>query len=238
MTSETASKVAIPFTFERSFDREGTTAAAPKRKMMSHDEIELLRREAHDAGRREGEQSAARRQADAINALTLSVETLGAQVTEAVGPFRDEAVTLAYVIALKLAHRLVQQQPRAELEALITRCIDEHKSEPHLVFRVNDTLHDEIKALCEKLSGTRGFTGRIHVIGEPNIDTGDCMIEWADGGLERRMGTALAEIDTIVRGYLSASGDQAGALPPVDDVLQESEGEQLNFLAPDDKGSE
>lgn len=239
MNAQSSTKTAVPFTFDRSFDREGGggPAPAPKRKMMTIEEIEEIRRAAHDAGRQEGEASAARRQADALDNLAVRVGTLTEQLEAAVEPHRHEAVTLGYVIALKIAQVLVGHHPRAEIEALITRCVEEQKSEPHLVLRVNDSLHDDIKCFCEKLAATRGFQGRIHIIGEPEIVRGDCTIEWADGGLERRMESAVREIDQIVRSYLAASGDVHSNPPPVEDILREPDNGQLSLLGADDKGT-
>lgn len=238
MNTQSSTKTAVPFTFDRSFDREGGgTVPAPKRKMMTTDEIEEIRRAAHDAGRQEGEASAARRQADALNNLAFRVETLAGQLDTAIEPHRHEAVTLGYVVALKIAQVLIRQYPRTEIEALISQCVEEHKSEPHIVLRVNDSLHDEIKSFCDKIAGTRGFQGRIHIIGEPEIIEGDCMIEWADGGLERRMESAVREIDQIVRAYLTASGDVHSNPPPVEDILREPDSGQLSLLGDDDKGT-
>lgn len=238
MNAETGRKTAVPFTFERTFDREGKHVnAPPKRKMMGVDEIEAIRREAHDAGRREGEASAAQRQAEALDVLSQRVDALIESVTEAVTPARTEAVTLAYVIALKITQVLLQQYPRGEIEALIAHCVEEHKSEPHIVLRINDALHDEIKSFSQRITATRGFQGHIHVIGEPDIRRSDCTIEWADGGMERKLDAALRQIDQIVRGYLIATGESGDTLPRADDIMSEGKGEQLNLLETDNEGT-
>lgn len=238
MNAEIGRKTAVPFSFERTFDRDGKSVSAPpKRKMMSIEEIDAVRRDAHEAGRREGEASAAQRQAEALGVLAQRVDALVGNVVEAVAPARTEAVTLAYVIALKIAQVLLQQYPRSEIEALIAQCVEEHKSEPHIVLRINDALHDDIRAFSDQITAARGFQGRIHVIGEPDIAPGDCTIEWADGGLERKLDGALRQIDQIVRGYLVATGEEGQALPVADDIMSNPTDEQLSLLASDSEGA-
>ena len=47
------------------------------------------------------------------------------------------------------------------------------------------------------------------ILAEPDIATGDCRIEWADGGVVLERAAIEAKIDELVGRYI-ASRDQAG----------------------------
>jgi flagellar assembly protein FliH len=53
---------------------------------------------------------------------------------------------------------------------------------------------------------TSGFTGRLVVIGDPEVALGDGKIEWADGGLVRDRAAISAAIDNRIAAYLDARG--------------------------------
>ena len=220
-----------PFTFERAFDREGKgeRPRAVQRKMLTLDEIETLKRDAYAAGMRAGENGQAKRQGDMLLIIAQQIEALGVALETALKPARADAVSLAYVAALKLAKIALGKYPTEEIKVLIARCIEEQKAEPHLVLRVNDTLHDEVRDMAKALGDARAFGGRIHVIGEPQIPIGDCQIEWADGGLERNLAMALDQIEAVIRNYVFCAGEEPDALPKPAQIMASNEDTQMSI---------
>jgi flagellar assembly protein FliH len=53
---------------------------------------------------------------------------------------------------------------------------------------------------------TSGFSGRLVVMGDPEIALGDCRLEWVDGGLVRDRAATAAEIDRRIAAFLAARG--------------------------------
>jgi flagellar assembly protein FliH len=205
-----------PFTFERAFDREGKAGPGQRpaqRKLLSLEEIEQLKRDAHAAGLRAAEQGLAKKSVDALQLIAKKIGELGDALDAQLAPAHADAAQLAYVTALKLTKVLLSERPEAEIRALIAQCIAEQAAEPHLVLRVNDMLHDPLKETVQQLTAARGFAGRIHVIGEPQIPAGDCHIEWADGGLERNLQGALDEIEATIRNYVLRIGGDDTPVP-------------------------
>jgi flagellar assembly protein FliH len=58
------------------------------------------------------------------------------------------------------------------------------------------------------LAKQSGFAGRLVILAEPGIETGDCRIEWADGGVVLERAAIEAKIDELVGRYV-ASRNQA-----------------------------
>jgi flagellar assembly protein FliH len=77
------------------------------------------------------------------------------------------------------------------------------------VVRINDTLYEAARGNIERLAQQSGFEGRLVILAEPEISTGDCRIEWADGGVVLERAAIEAKINELVGRYI-ASRDQAG----------------------------
>jgi flagellar assembly protein FliH len=200
------------FTFDHEFGRDGVSAkkAVPLKHTLSQDEFKAVKAAAFAEGTKAAEAEAAKQAAQQLADLNAQLGALGKALDEAMRPARAEAIKLAYLIARKLAQSLVEARPQAEIEALIGQCLEQERSEPNIVIRVHDGLLDAVKAEAAKLSKERSFTGRLIVIGEPQIPAGNCTIEWANGGLERDIEKQLSAVDEIIRTYLHAEGMGGG----------------------------
>lgn len=122
-----------------------------------------------------------------------------------------DAVELAASIARKLAASLVAAQPQAEIDMLIAECLGGLDGVPHLVIRCHTDLADAVRQIATDRIHTSGFTGRLVVLGDPDIALGDCRLEWADGGLVRDQAAIAAEIDKRIAAFLAARDITTGA---------------------------
>jgi flagellar assembly protein FliH len=77
---------------------------------------------------------------------------------------------------------------------------------PHLVIRCDPALAEAVRDLATARMTTSGFTGRLVVLGDPDIAVGDARIEWADGGVVRDIRKLSAEIDARITEYFAARG--------------------------------
>ena len=63
----------------------------------------------------------------------------------------------------------------------------------------------------ERLARQNGFEGRLVILAEPEIATGDCRIEWADGGVVLERAAIDAKIDELVGRYIASRNEAAPA---------------------------
>jgi len=63
----------------------------------------------------------------------------------------------------------------------------------------------------ERLAKQSGFEGRLVILAEPEIDTGDCRIEWADGGVVLERAAIEAKINELVGRYMASRNQAATA---------------------------
>jgi flagellar assembly protein FliH len=172
-------------------------------------EIEASARAAgHAEGFTAGEQSAT---APPQQARAAAAEAIAGQATNllkdadgAHAATEREAIALASTIGRKLAHSLVAREPQAELEALLVDCLGSLAGVPHLVIRCHPDLATTLRDIATARIAESGFTGRLVVLGEPEIAPGDGRIEWAEGGLVRDSAAIAADIDRSIAAYLEA----------------------------------
>ncbi len=204
-------------------------AAAPNEA-----ELEAVQTEAHAAGFAEGEkaghaagfaegretghaearQAGAHLAAETLGGIERRLETLLAQHEEARTAARDLALQVVRAAFAKLFPRFVEQHGLTEIEALLTDCLARLGEEPRVVVRVADGLYDELDGRLTALSAKAGFEGRIVLLSEPSLASGDLRVEWADGGAERSAAALAAEIDAILQDALSGAEEPQA---PTDD---------------------
>ncbi len=115
-----------------------------------------------------------------------------------------EAVEVAVAVAAKLAPELIAREPFAEISALANECFHQLVSAPHIVVRVGADIYEDAKDKLEEIARAKGFEGRLAVTSDAAMASGDCRIEWADGGVNRDQAATLSAIDDVVGRYVTA----------------------------------
>jgi flagellar assembly protein FliH len=67
-------------------------------------------------------------------------------------------------------------------------------------------LADRVRDIATGKISHSGFTGRLVVLGDPDIAIGDARLEWADGGVVRDIRQLSADIDARITEYFAARG--------------------------------
>ena len=166
-------------------------------------------RDGYDAGQREAKAESDRRVALALEEIGTGIKAIEARFCGIETRMETEAVDVAVAVARKLCSELLMREPLGEITGLVSNCFSHLVSTPHLVVRVNDSLYEIARDHVERLAKQSGFDGRIVILAEPEIESGDCRIEWADGGVVLERAAIEAKINELVGRYM-ASRDQAG----------------------------
>jgi flagellar assembly protein FliH len=156
------------------------------------------------AAEAEASAEAKRRNTAALERIAAATEALTNSLTAIEARFEAEAVEVAVAVGRKLSAELTAREPLAEISALAKECFKQLVATPHVVVRVNDTLHEFARERIDEIARERGFEGRLVVLAEPDIAPGDCRIEWADGGLTRDQSATNAMITELVGRYIAA----------------------------------
>jgi len=168
-------------------------------------------RDGYDAGQREAKAESDRRTALALEEIRLAIQGIAARFAGVETRMETEAVDVAVAVARKLCSQLIAAEPLGEITGLVSDCFSHLVATPHLVVRINDSLYEAAREKIERQAAQCGFQGRLVVLAEPDIATGDCRIEWADGGVVLERAAIEAKINELVGRYM-ASRDEAGTM--------------------------
>jgi flagellar assembly protein FliH len=166
-------------------------------------------RDGYDTAQREARAESDRRTALALEEIKLAIQGIAARFSGIATRMETEAVDVAVAVARKLSRELIASEPLGEITALVSDCFSQLVSTPHLVVRINDSLYEAARERIERQAKQSGFEGRLVILAEPEIETGDCKIEWADGGIALERGAIEAKVGELVGRYM-ASRHQAG----------------------------
>lgn len=122
-----------------------------------------------------------------------------------------QAVAALRLIVSKALPALAAKAPLAEIEAVTSRCLMDAIDEPRVVLRVGNDLYEPVRGQLDALIAASGYPGRIVLLADENLSGGDARVEWADGGVERRLDEQLGEIDAAIARTFSPApaGDTA-----------------------------
>ena len=189
--------------------RERGATAAEIAEKIANAEARAYRA-GYEAAQREAKAESDRRSALALEEIGIAVKAIASRFSGIEARMETEAVDVAVAVARKLCNELVSREPLGEITALVSDCFSHLVATPHLVVRINDQLYDAARDNIERQAAQGGFEGRLVILAEPGIATGDCRIEWADGGVVLERAAVEAKISELVGRYM-ASRDQAGA---------------------------
>jgi flagellar assembly protein FliH len=165
-------------------------------------------RDGYETAQREARAESDRRAALALEEVAICIKGIATRFAGIETRMETEAVDVAVAVARKLCGELIAGEPLGEITRLVSDCFSHLVATPHLVVRINDRLYETARERIERLAKQSGFEGRLVILAEPEIDTGDCKIEWADGGVVLERAAVEARIDELVGRYM-ASRDQA-----------------------------
>src|ERR1700745_1310286 len=165
-------------------------------------------RDGYEAAQREAKAESDRRAALAFEEIGIAIKAIATRFSGIETRMENEAVDVAVAVARKLCSELIAGEPLGEITGLVRDCFSHLVATPHLVVRINERLYEAACERIERLAKQSGFEGRLVILAEPDIETGDCKIEWADGGVVLERVAIEAKINELVGRYM-ASRNQA-----------------------------
>lgn len=149
-------------------------------------------------GQRLAADAAATRLAQACEKLVELAQALLAREAERTAAGENEVAHFAILFGSKIAGDALARFPLTLLEEAARDCFRQLRGVPHLVVRINEALVEDADAVMQRVAHENGFSGKMVVLGEPDIAPGDVRLEWADGGIVRDRAALEATIAEVV----------------------------------------
>src|SRR3979411_1037218 len=161
-------------------------------------------RDGFDAGQREAKAESDRRVALALEEIGIASHGIATRFSGIETRMETEAVDVAVAVARKLCSELIAGEPLGEITGLVSDCFSHLVSTPHLVVRISDSLYEAARGRIGQLAKRSGFEGRLVILAEPGIESGECKSEWAEGGGRRERTAIEAKINELVGRYIAS----------------------------------
>lgn len=168
--------------------------------------------------RQDREKLASEKSLELQESILNEVSMVYTEVRHLLDRLERDASRLAFTFASRFAEKLVAQEPKAEILALLHQVLAPLRQTPHIVIRINDTIASEIEKSVDQQMSEMGFEGEVSIIAEPTIMAGDCEIEWADGGIGRNLRSAIRQAEQLLEEHFSAIPDD----PEIETSAQET----------------
>jgi flagellar assembly protein FliH len=149
-------------------------------------------------GRAQSEAEIPARLERALQRVAQDAARLLGQMDTQIAQIEQDALTLATVLARKLAGEALNLTPLAPLEETLHEGLRHLRGVPHLVVRLEESLIESAEPRLAGLAREAGFEGRLVVMGEPQMQPGQISLTWADGGIQRDPAALLAQIETFL----------------------------------------
>lgn len=175
------------FTFDTHFDAGGPGKSEPSRTRKSYTlaEIEVMREQSREEGKKDGEVRAAQAIAASVGRVAAAIHTAIAAMDAEIETIRAESAALALAAARKLAGAALRSTPEAEIAEVLKAALHDAVGEPRIVIRTAPELSAAMEANVAALASEQGFEGRIQFAPDAAFANADCRVEWRNGGIER-----------------------------------------------------
>jgi flagellar assembly protein FliH len=180
------------------------TITVVEHERRSKDAEAVAHRKGFEAGQAQARKEAGERVARALTQIADNMARLNSALNTIEARLETEAVEVAVSVARKLAPELIAREPMAEIAALASECFRQLISTPQITVHISNDILETAKGKLEELARTRSFDGRLVVQGDAGVASGDCRIEWTDGGVTRDRAATLAVIEEVVGRYVAA----------------------------------
>ena len=202
------------------FDTEFGASTTPK-KAESHpverekpvyteSDVAALKAEAFENGVLQGQgqslQGVESAISDTMTAINSQLGQLLGNYESKVAGVKQDAASLALVIASKLAPALIDLAPEAEVRKLIEESLVDLQDEPRVVVRASEATCQLISGKIEEITLATGFQGKLILLPDDTKHGGDCRIEWADGGTERRLEDIQQRLESVINRFIRSTG--------------------------------
>lgn len=220
---------AVKFNFGEDFDAQNQDqqeleALALEERLRKTEEDAFQK--GHVIGKAEASEEIAKELVAAMERVAEQASALFDQRAQLDDRMERDAAQLALAMARRLAAKALEMHPHAEIEALISECMEACREQPKIVVRLSQGQCEPLAAKMDEMKQRNGFAGEVIVIGDDEIRDGDCLVEWPDGGAERRSAHVSDAIEKLVQAFvMKPPVAEATAGPPPNSESPEPEAE-------------
>lgn len=138
-----------------------------------------------------------------LDHIAIKLEGMFAEQEKQFRTAQELAIRTSVASIKKCWPQIAQNLGLEVLEQTIRQAMDYNPEEMRIVVRVHDTMLDPIVKRLDKIQQQQAFAGKVIVLSDDSVASGDCKVEWADGGLERLSRVLSQQLDKALERILA-----------------------------------
>jgi flagellar assembly protein FliH len=146
---------------------------------------------------------------DGLECLLNNLTPIFADYRNTIVRAQQDLPKAALAIAKKVAEGALAENSAAAVEATALRCVEIMLGEPKLQITVHESLIEQVKKKVADVATRTELAKDVVVIGQNNLATTDCRMEWKDGALVRNVAKIWEDIARAIEGMSSSAKHEA-----------------------------
>jgi flagellar assembly protein FliH len=210
-----------PFSFDRVFASDGTVLRDGQRikRMLTLSEAQEQADAAAAEALKADNAEAARAAAEALKVLSGRIQAILTRMEAESEAMRADAARLAVAAARQIAGAALAAHGEETVLECARSIMDDLRAEPRIAVRVTPALADTIAERLHAEADHMGLEGAVIVRADEEVATGDCVLEWRSGSIERTASDIETRIAELVERWLATPAET----PATPDELDEAE---------------
>ncbi len=191
------------YAFDMEFAADGEIVRqAPKR--ITPEEVQAANAEGYERGKNDATAQAERRTAAALEAIADATSAVLTRLNAESQAMRVEAAQIAMAAAQKIAGAALDSFGVERAAQAIEAAMDSLRHQPRLVVKLPPDMAEELKPRISAMCETHAYASAVMVRAEPELKTGEVVIDWSDGVIAMDPAEATKRIQSLIDAALAA----------------------------------
>ena len=119
----------------------------------------------------------------------------------------EQTLALTRAVFEKALPSFLKRNGGEEIVSFLQEALGSLKQEQKITLRIHPDMTAPLKEHLSKIMTEAAFSGKISVIKDETLRTGDCCVEWKNGSVERKIKNIETQIDALLNAYAKTAGD-------------------------------
>lgn len=190
------------YAFDTEFAPDGAIVRETPRR--TPEDIEKANEEAYERGKQDALAQAERRAAAALEAIADAASGVLTRLDVESQAMRAEAARLAIVAAQQIAGAALDEFGLERAQRAVEAAMDLLRHQPRLVVKLPPDTAEQLKPRIAAMCETHAYAAAVLVRAEPNLKTGEVVIDWSDGMIAMDPADAAKRIEELIDAALAA----------------------------------
>jgi flagellar biosynthesis/type III secretory pathway protein FliH len=199
---------------------------------ISEEELEAIRKAAHDEGFRAGQAAAMQQlnqdQVEREKANTSAMQCLASQLKSLSDNYQSitnnvgkDINMITKLIANKLCGKAMKNDPTSVIQTLVDECLPILYEAPFIHVHVHSSMQTATEELMNRLASEQHFAGEITIKPSETLGIHDCKIEWPNGSATRNTEEIWKQVTNILNKRLQLTQDSVDPFAQLQNELQQ-----------------